>query len=229
MALTVAPSTKLVAVAIAQRAGASSGLAWPGMGTLATDTGLHRSSVIRAVKELEQGGHLTVTRFKVGKKNASNRYRLPPMQSSTVTPPSLTVTLPPSLTVEPEPVRTLEPVKKAAAPLPVPDPEGVDEKPQAETGRADRHVCPCGHSWPKSYGTVCFSPSCNQPKRSGYNAGLAAPEPHKYDFLDAPGPRKGGIQAEYARCFAIAHAEKPSRREFQRSDGSWSELPGGCT
>ena len=77
MALTVAPSTKLVAVAIAQRAGASSGLAWPGMGTLATDTGLHRSSVIRAVKELEQGGHLTVTRFKVGKKNASK-----PVQTS---------------------------------------------------------------------------------------------------------------------------------------------------
>ena len=56
MGLKVAPLTKLVAVAIAQYAGASSGLAWPGMGTLAADTGLSRSSVIRSVAQLERDG-----------------------------------------------------------------------------------------------------------------------------------------------------------------------------
>ena len=93
----VAPLTKLVAVAIAQRAGASSGLAWPGMGTLVADTGLSRSSVIRAVAQLEQGGHLSVTRLRVGSKNTSNRYRLPTMPGSTETPPSVCETPPPSV------------------------------------------------------------------------------------------------------------------------------------
>ena len=94
MGLKVAPLTKLVAVAIAQYAGASSGLAWPGMGTLAADTGLSRSSVIRSVAQLERDGHLSVTRLRVGTKNTSNRYRLPAMTGSTVTPPSVCETPP---------------------------------------------------------------------------------------------------------------------------------------
>lgn len=138
MGLKVAPTTKLVAVAIAQRAGASSGLAWPGMGTLAADTGRSRSSVIRAVKELEQGGHLSVTRLRVGSKNVSNRYRLPAMNGSTVAPPSVRVTPPPSVMVTPEPVRTFESVKKAAAAACISSAD--TEKPKAETVRPDRHT-----------------------------------------------------------------------------------------
>ena len=50
---------------------------------------------------------------------------------------------------------------------------------QAETPRADRNTCPkCGNDWPAQYGAKCFS--CNG-KRS--TAGLAAPEPGKYDGL----------------------------------------------
>ena len=178
MGLKVAPTTKLVAVAIAQRAGASSGLAWPGMGTLAADTGRSRSSVIRAVKELEQGGHLSVTRLRVGSKNVSNRYRLPAMNGSTVAPPSVRVTPPPSVMVTPEPVRTFESVKKAAAAACISSTD--TEKPKAETVRPDRHTCPkCNNDWPIRFGTKCFS--CNGQRSTALGA-VRAP-PGKYDGL----------------------------------------------
>ena len=73
-ALAVRPSTKLVAVAIVQFAGSTSGLAWPSLATIAATTGLSRRQVVYAIHELEAGGHLAVTRLKIGKKNASNRY-----------------------------------------------------------------------------------------------------------------------------------------------------------
>ena len=79
MGLTVKPSTKLVAVAIASHAGASSGLAWPSLATLPHETGLSRRQVVYSVRDLERGGHLTVTRLRLGKVNTSNRYRLLPM------------------------------------------------------------------------------------------------------------------------------------------------------
>ena len=113
MGLSVSPLAKLVAVAIARRAGRFSGLCWPGTATIANDTGLHRTSVIRLMKELEQGGHLTVTRLKVdARRHAANRYRLPAMQSTSEAEPSSTERPPPSSTVRQEPVRTLEPVQE---------------------------------------------------------------------------------------------------------------------
>ena len=39
LGLTVRPSTKLVAVCIAQHAGASTGLAWPGLGLISKQRG----------------------------------------------------------------------------------------------------------------------------------------------------------------------------------------------
>ena len=82
MGLTVKPSTKLVAVAIASHAGASSGLAWPSLATLAAETGLSRRQIVYSVRDLERGGHLTITRLRVGKVNTSNRYRLPQLAGS---------------------------------------------------------------------------------------------------------------------------------------------------
>ena len=138
LGLKVSSQAKLVAVAIASHAGAASGLAWPGMGLLTEETGLSRSSVIRGIAELERGEHLTVTRLKIGKKNAANRYRLPAMGSRVETPPSVCVTPPPSVCVTPEPVRTLEPVKNKA--------------PRAR----DLIYCPvCPNSWPAEYGPRC--------------------------------------------------------------------------
>ena len=192
LGLDVAPLTKLVAVAIARCAGKSSGLAWPGMGTLAKDTGLSRSSVIRAVAELEHGEHLTITRLKIGKKNAANRYRLPAMGGGAETPPSVCVTPPPSVCVTPEPVRTLEPVKKAAAACISTTNTGQAETKQPVTDRlrVDRHTCPkCGNDWPVKFGTKCFA--CQSSAPAHHPAGQAAPVPGKYNSLfgdDDPKP-----------------------------------------
>ena len=105
-----------VAVIIAHHAGASTGLAWPGFSLIATESRLSRSAVIRAVAELELGGHLTIQRFKRGRVNASNRYRLPQLGGGAqAAPPSVCETPPPSVCETPEPVST-EPVSTHTAP-----------------------------------------------------------------------------------------------------------------
>ena len=58
-----------------EHTGAETGLAWPSLATLARLTGYSKATVKRAVRELDKGSHFTVTRLKVGKVNASNRYR----------------------------------------------------------------------------------------------------------------------------------------------------------
>ena len=75
LALQVSPPARFVAVAIVKHTGAETGLAWPSLATLARLTGYSKATVKRAVRELDKGSHFTVTRLKVGKVNASNRYR----------------------------------------------------------------------------------------------------------------------------------------------------------
>ena len=104
-----------VAVIIAHHAGASTGLAWPGFSLIAAESRLSRSAVIRAVAELERGGHLTIQRFKRGRVNAANRYRLPVIGSAPCAPPSVCETPPPSVCETPEP-GTSEPVLVHTAP-----------------------------------------------------------------------------------------------------------------
>ena len=161
LGLSVKPSTKLVAVAIAHHAGKTSGLAWPSLATIAATTGLSRRQVVYAIHALEAGEHLAVSRLKVGKKNAANRYRLPRMggaqvtlpPSAEVSLPSAEVALPPSAQVAPEPVRTLEPVKepkqqRATILTPVQDKRKKNKK---------RNYCEIHkRSWPGQYGEVCF-------------------------------------------------------------------------
>ena len=189
LGLKVSSHVKLVAVAIASHAGASSGLCWPGMGLLVEETGLSRSSVIRGIAELERGEHLTVTRLKIGKKNAANRYRLPAMGCAAETPPSVCVTPPPSVCVTPEPVRTLEPVKNKA--------------PRA------REVCKiCGHSWPKDCGSECYrclqaGPSADDRRQARFNASKAkflartkaTPDEGMEKFIQKTGGRPGRTEA----------------------------------
>jgi DNA-binding transcriptional MocR family regulator len=51
------------------------GEAWPEINTLATATAISRSTVLRAIKELEAGGHIRVVRSKAANgKQAVNRY-----------------------------------------------------------------------------------------------------------------------------------------------------------
>ena len=111
MGLKVKPSSKLVAVAIASHAGATSGLAWPSLSTLSAETGLSRRQIVYSVRDLERGGHLTITRLRVGKANRANRYRIPQLAGS-ANPGggSATSALGGSAQVAPEPVRRTEPV-----------------------------------------------------------------------------------------------------------------------
>ena len=161
--LPVSGIARAVAGCIARHANARTGLGWPGMGTIATETAFKRTAVIAAIKDLEQGGHITVTRFKVGKKNTANRYQLPPMGgapgelggvvdggggSAPHALPSAPDGLGGSASDGPESVRT-ESVKNNSA------------------ARA-RVVCEkCGHDWPASYGMWCHechhSPSTKTP------------------------------------------------------------------
>ena len=111
LALKVKPSTKLVAVAICSHTGSTSGLAWPSLSTLSAETGLSRRQIVYSVRDLERGGHLTITRLRVGKANRANRYRIPQLAGS-ATPGggSATSALGGSAQVAPEPVRRTEPV-----------------------------------------------------------------------------------------------------------------------
>ena len=143
--LPVSAKARAVAGCIANHANTKNGRCFPGMGTIVKETGFSRSSVIRAIKELECGGYITVRRFKVGKKNKTNNYQLPPIGSVTSSDPSVTVTLGGSVTVTPE-LRSTE----------------------LRTKQQQRIICEneqCTNSWPshdkdgRSYGTTCHS--CN--------------------------------------------------------------------
>ena len=94
--LPVSGIARAVAGCLAFHSNDKTGLSWPGMGTIVKETGFKRTAVIAAIKVLERGGHVTVRRFKVGKKNASNRYQLPPMGDVSAYRPSAPDAPPPS-------------------------------------------------------------------------------------------------------------------------------------
>ena len=103
MGLPVSPPARFVAVAIVKHTGAETGLAWPSQSTLAGLTGYSKATVKRAVRELEKGAHFDITRLKIGRKNASNRYRVPVKGWGQSDPRG-------GVRVTPEPVK-IEPVK----------------------------------------------------------------------------------------------------------------------
>ena len=129
LGLSVRPSAKLVAVAIVQFAGSTTGLAWPSLATIAATTGLSRRQVVYAIHALEDGEHLAVQRLKVGKKNASNRYRLPRMGGAQAALVGATCAPPPSAQAAPEPGSTLEPVKEPKKRTPKPPKGGLMDSP----------------------------------------------------------------------------------------------------
>ena len=194
LGLPVKPSVKLVAVAIVMHANKTTGLAWPGMGRISEITGLSRRQVIYAIKALEAGGHLHITRLKVGKVNASNRYRLPAMggqpttiysgaQAAPTKPSSAQVALPsaqvalPSAQVAPEPV--IEPVKEPK------EQEQRAREPRQDIEKAfttknGRATCTtCGNSWPASYAGGCHKCRAKQQRQP-------EPEPEQANEVELP-------------------------------------------
>ena len=184
--LPVSGIARAVAGCIARHANDKTGLGWPGMGTIATETGFCRRAVVNAIKELERGGHVTVGRLKVGKKNTSNRYQLPPMGGVLDALPSAPDALGGSAPDAPESV-SIESVKK-------------------NSSRA-RVVCKiCGNSWPNKpeYGTTCFECSvlCRRPppfaRLSLHTVNIVA---HSYSGTkgSSPAPRPGRTVSPAAR------------------------------
>jgi hypothetical protein len=71
------PLKKLVLLCLADHHNDDLGFAWPSYKTLAKRTGMHRRTVITAVKALEKEGFVTVVeRQGIGKRNTSNVYYL---------------------------------------------------------------------------------------------------------------------------------------------------------
>ena len=148
--LPVSGIARAVAGCIARHANDKTGLGWPGMGTIAEETGFCRRAVVKAIKELERGGHVTVGRFKVGKKNTANRYQLPPMGGAPAALGSGGGSAPDAL--------------GGSAPG-APESVSIESVQEPVSSSRAREVCKiCGHDWPAEYGTTCYQ--CPQPTAS---------------------------------------------------------------
>ena len=178
------PSSKLLFMVLASFVNGPDEAAWPSQSTLAEMTGLTVQGVRNATKQLEAAGRIRVER-KGGDKGI--RYWL-----------EAQVTLPPrvkSVGVEgkvslPE-VRTSEGTNDKAAAQPLQDiGSGGLNKP------ANRYTCPCGNSWPKVHGPMCYDCHRSVGEGSQLQAKYAAnyraasfpgsgaiPTPNKYDAL----------------------------------------------
>ena len=153
--LPVSGIARAVAGCIAYHANAKTGLSWPGMGTIAKETGFGRTAIVAAIKVLERGGHVSVTRLKIGKKNTSNRYRLPPMGNVSASHPSAPDGLGPSAPDGPELVRTE----------------------QVHTHTAPRVTCERhGRSWYQENGSDCFECSRDRTRDHARPEGHRVPE-----------------------------------------------------
>lgn len=90
---------KAVLLCLANRVNSDTGLCCPSVKLIAAETELGRSTVIRAMHELEQAGFITrVERHRENGSQASNEYRFPRI---TVTPPPSRSGTPPSPAVTP--------------------------------------------------------------------------------------------------------------------------------
>ena len=155
--LPVSGIARAVAGCIARHANDKTGLGWPGMGTIATETGFCRRAVVKAVKELELGGHVTVGRFKVGKKNTVNRYQLPPMGGAPAALGGGGGSAPRALGSAPDALGGSAPG--------APELVSIESVQEPVSSRRAREVCKiCGHDWPAEYGTTCYQ--CPQPTAS---------------------------------------------------------------
>ena len=145
--LPVSGIARAVAGCIARHANDKTGLGWPGMGRIVNETGFCRTAVVKAIKELERGGHVTVGRFKVGKKNTVNRYQLPPMGGA---PGGLVGGGCSALDALPS-------APDALGGSALDGPESVSIKSVKKSTSAARARCSiCKRTWPANRGTECY-------------------------------------------------------------------------
>ena len=150
--LPVSGIARAAANCIARHANDQTGLGWPGLVTIATETGFCRRAVVKAVKELERGGHVTISRFKVGKKNKANRYQLPPMGGAPAALGEVGGSAPRALGSAPDALG-------GSAPR-APESVSIESVQESVSSRRARVLCKiCGNSWPDKaeYGTTCYT------------------------------------------------------------------------
>ena len=151
--------------------------------TLAKKARLGTTATRAHLRALERDAYIETDGGRSGGR-AGTRYRLSTQRVS-VPNPTLSVAQPnaqrcvnPTLSVAEEVIEEgIEEVQ--AAPLPV----------QKTGQKGPRYECVCGNTWPESFGPVCFQCKCKVGK--SHPAGMAAPEPGKYDCLyedDTPRP-----------------------------------------
>jgi hypothetical protein len=132
------------------------GVAWPGTNTIAEIAHIGRMTVFRAVRKLEERGHLQVTRTRKGRRNLPNRYVLVIKQSAergsrnvtsalrvlhAMVPPSITAMRPPStIAMVPEPYT--EPLSEPHIPIRISDATSVafDNNSAASKGSEERGI-----------------------------------------------------------------------------------------
>ena len=124
-------SIKHVLTVLAFRADKTTGKSFPSLQRLMRDTGMAKTTIIRAIKYAEEHNFLKVVKTK----NQSNQYFLNPellktYETSSVTQPPSSVTQPPSSVTQPEWLRCdtqKEKKKEKKSPPPTP-PRGAIEK-----------------------------------------------------------------------------------------------------
>ena len=120
-------------------------MAWPGTNTIAAIAHIGRMTVFRAVRKLEERGHLQVTRTRKGRRNLPNRY-VPLLKRANdnrdaVVPPSITAMRPPgTIAMVPEPYT--EPLTEPHIPIKLSDATSVafDNNSAASKGSEERGI-----------------------------------------------------------------------------------------
>ena len=178
--LPVSGIARAVAGCIARHANDKTGLGWPGMGTIVSETGFKRTAVIAAIKELERGGHVTVGRFKVGKKNTANRYQLPPMGGA---PDALAMgggSAPDTLGGSaPDALPSASDGLGGSAPD-GPESVSIESVQEPVSSSRAREICEvCGNNWPNKaeYGTKCYECGHDPSARTPAAQSRDKPEP----------------------------------------------------
>ena len=206
--LPVSGIARAVAGCIARHANDKTGLSWPGIGRIVKETGFCRRSVIEAIKELERGGHVSVTRLKVGNTNTSNRYQLPQMGGA------------PSELARPIEGGGSAPHALGSAPHALGGsaphaPELVSKEPVKKKRRsAARVTCEnCSNTWPAKYGPDCYQ--CRPTNGTGGKprGGLPRGGRPTYTMNDRPLTAQ---QTADARALVVADGWR------QKENGSWT-------